>query len=538
MERLPRELFEAILVAFVNIAAKNDVLDKRLVCRDFNQVLRPMGCRTLLLESTRLNKHLNVAKPRTEALQTIGHRCKALHIDMSVLRDDYEVETLSSMLQGIARLECFCHDLRHRYSFSDLSFTELDFYQTTAEILFYCRDVDRVRICLPFPIIGVQCSAATRVLANALKALARRPEEDSVPLTVLVVEGVADDTLCELWMNPSDVMNMQALLPSIETLVLNVRRLGAGSYSAVMFGVALWNTIYHAATLQSLCLIDSNFINPKDGFLEVMRLADMDHAQWLGRRFPGPSAGLTLPKPTYLELRHISILPDDLLHIAAALGPSLEELHMFNVSIMTQQSATENMHSDMHLWVGLPNQDPGDRQWMAMRFRALMPKLRVCRCSSLNYKLLIDVANPISVAFDYDDPTGLGRSVSQRFVEVVMGFRQPPLRSGEPMYLRPQGAEASHLHRVTDRRSYLPITEHDYHAHRLLALGVKRPDYQYSLDGLFRNSAASSIRELQNIADRVQEGLRALRGGQPGDDAESIVNFVPEVLSPDPATGG
>lgn len=88
MDRLPRELIEEIVLLFAHIATKNDVLDKRLVCHDFNRILRPLGCRMLSLDPTRLNKHSKYAKPRSEGLQTIGHRCKALHIDMTVLRDD------------------------------------------------------------------------------------------------------------------------------------------------------------------------------------------------------------------------------------------------------------------------------------------------------------------------------------------------------------------------------------------------------------------------------------------------------------------
>ncbi|KAM3551512.1 hypothetical protein MY1884_007686 [Beauveria asiatica] len=537
MNRLPRELVQEIVLVFAHTAAKNHVLTTRLVCRDFNHLLRPIGCRTLNLDSTRLNKHSKHSKPRPEGLQTIGHRCKALHIDMTVLRDDYEVETLSTLLQNLPSMDAFCRALRHKYSFSETAFTEHDFYQATAEMLFYCRDVDRARICLPFPVMGVQCSAATRVLANALKALAQRPDEDSTALAALVVDGVADDTLCELWMNPSDVMNMQALLPSVETLVLVVRRLGAGSFSATVFGVAMWNMIWHAARLKSLCLAGSNMVRSEDGTLQPTTLDNMDRAQWLEKRFPGPGAQLILPKPAYLELKNIMILPEDLLRIAAAFGPSLEELHMTNVCLMTQQSLTENTHSDMHLWVGLPNQDPGERLWMAMRFRALMPKLRICRCSYLNYKVLTGAGLPHCHDFDYSDPSGLGRSVSQRFVEVVTGVRQPRLPSGEPAYMRPHDPEHNDLlHNLADRRSRLPMAEHDYNAHRL-AGADRRPDYQYSIDGLFRNCVDSSIKELTYIAEMVREGVTVLQE-QTRNGVHGVDTLAPDLLAPDPPATG
>ncbi len=433
----------------------------------------------------------------------------------------------------------FCHALRHRYSFSDSAFTEPDFYHATAEILFYCRDIDRARICLPFPIVGEHCSAATRVLANALKALGQRPEEDSAPLKTLVIDGVADHTMCELWMNPTDVMNMQNLLSSVETLVLSVRRLGALTFSASLFGVSMWNMIYNAGNLQSLSLTDSNLIKMDDGLLERVRHADTTHALWHERRFPGPAAQLVPPKLTHLELKHIAIFPDDLLRIATAFGPSLEELYMNHVSLMTLQSTAGNTQSDMDLWVGLPNEDPGERQWMAMRFRALMPKLRICRCSHLTYNLLLMDETPIRETFDYADPAGIGRSVSQRFVEVVMGLRQPRLPSGEPMYFLPHDAEFSDLtHDLAERRSRIPISEHDYHAHKLTTAGAsRRPDYQYSLDGQFRNCATNSLRELRYISEQVHEGVRTVQQ-RTADGVEGNVNPGSDLFGSDPAAMG
>ncbi|KAJ6787148.1 hypothetical protein PWT90_05409 [Aphanocladium album] len=565
MDRLPRELVEEIVLFFAHVGTKNDVLDKRLVCRDFNRLLRPLACRTINLDSTRLSRHSNFAKPRAEGLQTIGHRCKALHIDMTVLRDDCmiyhpkalshhltsqptlttfwsldEVDTLNSWFRGMPNLEFFCLALRRRYSFSESAFTELDFYQAAAEVLFYCRDIDRARICLPFPLIGVHCGAATRVVANALKALAQRPEEDSTPLRTLVVDGIADDTMCELWMNPTDVLNMQTLLPSVETLALTVRRLGAVSFSATMFGVALWNMLYHTARMRSLSLTQWCWGGRPDasgaaGELDVTRFSDMDHPRWLESRFPGPGAQLVPARPAYLELKHMSILPEDLLRIAEAFGPALEELHMKNVSLMTRQSIIENTASDNHLWVGRPNEDPGPRLWMAMCFRALMPKLRVCRCAHLGYALYLEGTSIVADDFDRADPAGLGRSIAQRFVEVATGLRQPPLSSGEPAFFHPHDARFVGLaHDLEERQGRVRIADHDYVAHRLAAADPP-PDYRYSLDGLFRNAAAGSLRELHYIVDKIQEGLAGMKSrAEDGAEGAAAAGLVPDLLPPNP----
>ena len=417
------------------------------------------------------------------------------------------------MLLDVPSLSYFLVSLRHHYSFSDRSFTELDFYRAMTDILFYCRDIDRVRICLPFPITGVRCGAATRVLANALKALGQRPEEDSATLKTLVLEGVADDTLCELWMNPSDVMNMQNLLSVVETLVLQIRRLGPESFPASMFGAAMWNMIYNAVNVQSLTLASATFLAPCDEKIDITKSGEESQAQWQERRFPGPGAQLAPPKPTYLELRDVALLPDDLLRIATAFGPSLEELHMNEVSIMTHQSVGHNTRSDMHLWVGLPNEDPGQRLWMAMRFRALMPKLRICRCSKLDYRLYLHAEKPICETFDRADPAAIGRPLSQRFVEVVMGHRQPRLPSGEPIFYHSHDSEFSSLTYVlSERRARIPISEHDYVAHKLAGIDAgSRYDYEYSLDGQFRNCIDNSFQELSYLFDQVHSGMRALK---------------------------
>lgn len=93
MDQLPRELCDEIVLIFARIAPKNDVLSKRLVCRTFDRLLRPLGLRTVCLDSSRLNRYSKFARPRVDGLQTIGHRCKALHIDMMVLRDDCKMST-------------------------------------------------------------------------------------------------------------------------------------------------------------------------------------------------------------------------------------------------------------------------------------------------------------------------------------------------------------------------------------------------------------------------------------------------------------
>lgn len=88
MDRLPRELIDAILRQCVAQGSKNDVLVLRLVCRVFERTLKPYACRTLGLDFSRLSRLSGFVRPQTDALQTIGYHCKSLYIDLMVLRDD------------------------------------------------------------------------------------------------------------------------------------------------------------------------------------------------------------------------------------------------------------------------------------------------------------------------------------------------------------------------------------------------------------------------------------------------------------------
>jgi hypothetical protein len=88
MDRLPRELIDAILQQCVLLGPKNSLLELRLACKTFNNILKPYVCRTLELEFSRLSKTSGRAPPDRDALQTIGYHCKSIYIDLMVLRDD------------------------------------------------------------------------------------------------------------------------------------------------------------------------------------------------------------------------------------------------------------------------------------------------------------------------------------------------------------------------------------------------------------------------------------------------------------------
>ncbi|KAG5934145.1 hypothetical protein E4U60_004044 [Claviceps pazoutovae] len=508
MDRLPRELIDAILRRCVAQGPKNNVLQLRLVCRLFDRVLKPSGCRTLGLELSRLSRASHVRRPDPDALQTIGYHCKSLYIDLMVLRDEMEVDYLETVFARVATMAEFCQSMRRKYCMNKSSFTETEYYHTVESLLFNCRQIDRLRLNLPFQLVGRHCNAATMILANTLKALACRPEEDSACLKTLVLENVADMTIISLWLNPTDVGNIMKVFADLHHLVLTLRRHDTEAQRA--FGSCFWDVIEHADRLETLCLVGMDHDDRPPRGLKQTRFWQIPVEDWRVRSLPTPRTSFS--NLTCLELKRLEMLPDAFLKATTQVfGETLEELYLNEIYLKTEQSNDWNQDSRKILWVGIPNKRPDDDcQWMAMRVRAATPRLKVCRASFLAYDhyLREDIAMPPD--FDLIDPCGLGRSVSQRFVEVVLGVHQPNSPTGEPvLYFPHEPSDDSRLHKLWNRTRAPFVEEYDTNAYQA-TLDNPTSGWQKSLDGIFINSNSGTLDELHYIAQTACQGMNEI----------------------------
>lgn len=530
MNRLPPEIVDAILLQCVEAGPKNSILDLRLVCRAFDRILKPYACRTLELEFSRLSKTSRLGRPRTDALQTVGYHCKSLYIDLMVLRDEskilrydqrgirlanwalrlpVEVDFLNTVFARVPWMMDFCQSLQNLYCMGEMSFTEQEYYDAIEALLFNCREVERLRLSLPFQLVGRHCNAATIILANTFKALASRPEEDSASMKVLVLENVTDIAVCHLWMNPSDVMNIMRTVAVLEHLVIALRRHETDPPRVSMFGSCFWNIIEHAQHLVTLCIIGMEHDDRPPRGLKQTRFYQMPVDEWRARVLPPPR--IMLENLTSLELKRVEISPDVFQRFAEAFGALMEELYLNEVYLKTEQSRDWNENSKKVLWVGIANQRPEeDDSWMAMMLRCTMPNLRICRASFLAYDLYIREDVNTTPEFDLVDPCGLARSLSQRFVEVVMGICQPPTPSGEPVEYLPQDSREDYLlHRVTDRPGVVRVTDYDTNAYQT-AVENTTSGWQKSIDGVFTNCNPNTLDELHYIAETACQGMNEI----------------------------
>ncbi|TWU77981.1 hypothetical protein ED733_005973 [Metarhizium rileyi] len=516
MDRLPRELIDAILQQCIAQGQKNTALNLRLVCRLFDRILKPSVCCTLGLDFSRMSRASHLRRPHIDALQTIGYHCKSLYIDLMVLRDEsmslpQRVEFLETVFARIPSMKDFCNTMHKKYCMNESSFTETEYFNMIETMLFYCRGVDSLRLNLPFQLVGRHCNAATMILANTLKALASRPEEDSANLKTLVLENVTDVAICHLWMNPSDVMNIMAVVAVLEHLVLTLRRHDVEPQRAGLFGSCLWDLIEHADFLRSLCLVGMDHDDRPPRGLKQTKFWQLPVEDWRARSLPAPRVYLS--NLTSLELKRMEILPECFLKAMDTFGETLEELYLNEVYLKTEQSRSWNQDSSKVLWIGMPNQRPSeDCKWMAMTLRAAASRLRICRASFLAYDhyLLEDMSAQPQTDFDLIDPCGLGRSVSQRFVEVATGISQPNMPSGDAVEFFPFDAKHDQLvHQLRPRTRPLRVDEYDTNAHQT-AVDNTTSEWQKSIDGIFHNCNSGTLDELHYIAEKACQGMNEI----------------------------
>ncbi|GAB0136471.1 hypothetical protein EsDP_00004771 [Epichloe bromicola] len=509
MDRLPRELIDAILQQCVAHGPKNTVLKLRLVCRLFDRILKPSTCCTLGLDFSRMSRASHVRRPDVDALQTIGYHCKSLYIDLMVLRDEMEVEFLETVFARVPSMTEFCQAMHKKYCMNESSFTETEYCDMVETILFNCREVDSLRLNLPFQLVGRHCNAATMILANTLKAFAARPEEDSADLKTLVLENVTDVTIYSLWMNPSDVMNIMSVVAVLDNLVMTLRRHDVDPQRAGLFGSCLWDVIEHADHLKTLCLVGMDHDDRPPRGLKQTRFWQIPVEDWRARSLPAPRVHFS--NLTCLELKRVEILPESFLKAADVFGETIQELYLNEVYLKTEQSRDWNQDSRKVLWIGVPNQRPAeDCQWMALSLRAAAPKLRICRASFLAYDHYLREDMSVQPDFDLIDPCGLGRSVSQRFVEVVMGIHQPNMSSGEPVEFFPQDPKHDVLiHTLKPRTRALRVEDYDTNAHQT-AVDNTTSEWQKSIDGIFHNCNSGTLDELHYIAETACQGMNEI----------------------------
>ncbi|KAI1450559.1 hypothetical protein F5Y02DRAFT_369270 [Annulohypoxylon stygium] len=460
---LPVELVDEILkhVTVIYYDEKNDLLAMRMVCKRFAEILKPVGLRTLQMDWTRMDSvERSLRHPlERQTLLRIGHHCEALNIDMMVARDEDECHSLAKSFEPLPRMKSWIEMVQSRYTMNESSFTPEYYHKELEAMLQATPNSTAVKLSLPYKMIDINfsCDAATFILANTFHLLANRSEDCKIVGT-LALDNLSERSLARLWKNPLDVKNIMSVFGNLRHLSLSIRR-QINDRPRSRHAFRLWEIICKAQNLESLCLIDvdkNDCPKSESGSKVCVPLVDLPelweyhalpiihHHNWQSQL---PSSYMFrlpdkfLPNLTYLELRDVNVKGHALGWVLKGLADSLQELYLDKVYLKTEYR-TDSPPSC--LWVGLPDtRPPADQRWLAIYIRQIRMNLRVCRVSGLSYDCRVVSGSrhqAETAPYDLSDPCGpvYNRTLEQRFVEVVMGYKQPKAVNGSPILYYPE----------------------------------------------------------------------------------------------------
>jgi hypothetical protein len=158
---------------------------------------------------------------------------------------------------GVPEMERLLPSLK-RYSMNENSFDETDFRRVVDSVFLSAPNMTRLKVNLPFQVIGRASSTATLLLATTLACIANRPVDEYKSLETLVLDHVSDTTLISICNNPIDLLNALAALGGLKNMVLTIKRQEAREATQATFAANLWFLIRKARKLESLCLIGWN----------------------------------------------------------------------------------------------------------------------------------------------------------------------------------------------------------------------------------------------------------------------------------------
>ncbi|KAH8789178.1 hypothetical protein BGZ57DRAFT_755021 [Hyaloscypha finlandica] len=504
MDSLPAELLNLILLWDIRMCRceKNSILPLRLVCKAFDEILKPYVFKTIQLEFSRFLRQRRgaiEAKDWDEEgkiardLQGNGSGLDvALYLDLMVVRDEEEITRLTNVFQGlipkVPELVPLLASLR-KYCMNESTFDETDFKELVENVLDATPNMRRLKLNLPFQVVGQQSRTATLLLATTIAALTKRPEE-AKGLDTLVLDHVSDTTIIDICNNPMDLGNAIQAFSGLKHLVLSMKRQEARDARQVVFTKHLWFLIRKATDLESLCLIGWNV---KRDIATRTHLHGVSANVWNMRSLPfHVDESRTSSRLRFLELKRVDIDPRSLLNLVAESARSLKELYLNEVYLKV---GDHNASGGTSLWLGHGDlRKTEDVIWVAQDLRKIEGlELDVLRATGLGYDEFDPETNPMHPNYDLVDYSGRNRPFDQRFVEAVLYFEDPS--QPEQHTLPP----LNHLRK-----------EKEYDAETFQKSHNTTSHFKRCIDGYFFNHNEQALKELQNIITVADRGMTLL----------------------------
>jgi hypothetical protein len=301
----------------------------------------------------------------------------------------------------------------------------------------------RLKLNLPFQVVGQQSRTATLLLATTMAALTKRPEEAKV-LNTLVLDHVSDTTMIDICNNPMDLGNAIHAFSGLKHLVLSIKRQEARDARQAAFTKHLWFLIRKATNLESLCLIGWNV---KRDIATRTHLHGVPANLWSMRSLPfHMNESRSTSRLRFLELKRVDIDPRSLLNLVTECAASLKELYLNEVYLKVRGDGV----SGGSLWLGHAElQKSEDVNWIAQDLRQIKElKLDVLRATGLGYDEFDPETNPLNPHYDLLDYSGRNQPFDQRFVEAVLAASSDTTMTDPPKSETPSGPNGPPLPQI------------------------------------------------------------------------------------------
>lgn len=479
---------------------------------------------------------------------------KALYINTMLAMDPDEIDFMVQLFRPITGMSERWSEVRRKYALHDETFTAIEFRHMLSELLFYLPNMERLQLTLPSQLSSRNSDTSTMILSNALASVAEHlsrveqdPELEIAPLKTLVLDGMPDYSIMQLWNNPLDIKNMSIVFRSLEHVVLGLRRQpprpGAPSHTTAV-GLMIWSMLAMSGKTRSICLSTMDINQPPyPTFYETTgatptEIFELQHmALPLTSQSPAAYHGLdpvAFRSLKVLEFRRVEVDGSIWMAMMRRL-PALEELNLFDVTLQTCHQTTEENNT---LWIGRPNErPPEDHCWVAIRLRERQPRLKAIRASRLGYhRMSTDDTQLPKPAYDLADTASeLKRPLCQRFVEVVKGYKQPDIQmlpgtaNNNPFweeiaesdpnnpifmesvsveYLGHDPATDEYMKADTERQSLVEHKTTNMPWHEFLC---NETSWAVILDGWFPSINSYALREFGNIVKMACDSMKKLQ---------------------------
>jgi hypothetical protein len=436
-------------------------------------------------------------------------------------------------------------DSLRQYCMSEKTFDETDFRRVMEGVLRVTPNLTRLKLNLPFQVIGRASRTATLLLATTFACFAKRPTEFR-SLETLVLDHVSDSTILDICQNPIDLGNALHTFRYLKNLVISIKRQESSTPLMNIFTNRLWLLISEAEHLESLCITGWNVKTSGPG---RRRRARIDLNDWMMKSLPYAEldSKRCLKHLRFLELRRIDIDPIALERLIEQNSASLKELYLNDVFLKVFESPERHTTA---LWIGHSSAGPKPQGscWLADNLRNMESlNLDVLRVAGLGYNDFDPSTDMQPKEYDFEDPSGLDRPFEQRFVEAVLGRLPPSPKSIMAMatatacprhvsswrpsrfHLMSQmigrnnftGTQLTHsldlayptsssLPSATVRLRDQPVRKVDYDVETFQRFHNTTSHWKCSIDGLFYNHNEKALVELQKIISVADRGMALL----------------------------